>query len=598
MPGMGGGGLSTGNPVIVDAFHRLVFHQFLVVLALCLAGSLAWLLLSSSGGPRRLVALETRPRMFLRNFFGVLWIIDGLLQYQPQMPLGFASGVLRGGAESSPPWVRNLVDAAASIWDRQPIVVATAVIWIQVGLGLWLLLARRGRASQLAGAASALWSLVVWVVSGFGAVFASGASLIIGQPGASILYGAAGVLLAVPLSWWHREKLEILARRVLGAFLLAMSLLQAFPGRGMWSGISADGRVTNPIALMAQAMASVKQPALTAWAVRSFGDLTAHAPIFVNGFFVLAFGLTGALLFSTSPTRLRSARLVGVVASLVAWIFVENLGLFGGLSTDPNTMVPLVGLLLSLTMPAATAAEARNSVVEVEVESPDEPGPQVAGGGFPRLALLVPSVVAVSIIALGVIPMTTAWATSTTDPLLAETLNEPPQSVNFASLPFTLHDDHGRPFTQRSFRGHVMVLTFLDPVCINECPEIASEFAVTSELLGNDAAAVDFVAVAANPTYTSSAVLRAFNRQQHLDSVANWHFLTGPLTELERMWAYYAASTSNAPGGSMAIHSDLTYVISPTGRVRTIVNATPGDTGVLHDSFSELLARLIRPHLP
>ncbi|MEI7479627.1 MAG: hypothetical protein WCK25_04870, partial [Actinomycetes bacterium] len=154
MPGMGGGGLSTGNPVILDAFHRLVFHQFLVVLALCLAGSLAWLLLSSSGGLSKALVVEPKARKILRTFFGLLWILDGVLQYQPQMPLGFADGVLRGGAESSPLWVRNLVDSAASIWDRQPIVLATAVIWVQIGLGLWLLVARRGVASRIAGAAS------------------------------------------------------------------------------------------------------------------------------------------------------------------------------------------------------------------------------------------------------------------------------------------------------------------------------------------------------------------------------------------------------------------------------------------------------------
>jgi cytochrome oxidase Cu insertion factor (SCO1/SenC/PrrC family) len=595
---MGGGGLSTGNPVIIDAFHRLVFHQFLVVLALCLAGSLAWLLLSSSGSPLRIPTFEARPRMFLRNFFGLLWIVDGLLQYQPQMPLGFAGGVLRAGAESSPLWVQNLVESAASIWDRQPIVLAVAVIWVQIGLGVWLLVARRGVASQLAGVASVVWALVIWLVSGFGGILAAGASLVIGQPGASILYAGVGVLLAVPLSWWQRESSLVVARRVLGGFLVAMSAFQAFPGRGMWTGTDGQGEATNPIALMAAEMASVKQPAATTWAVRSFGDLTTHAPLLVNGFFVFAFGLTGVLLFSSSPKRLRTARYLGGAATVIAWVFVENLGLFGGLSTDPNTMVPLFGLLLALTM------RAKGSPVEEQVASEDASDrgangePLVANRGLPRLALLVSSVVAVSIIALGVVPMTAAWANGSTDPLLAETLNEPPAPVNFASLAFHLHDDQGRPFTQASFRGHVMVLTFLDPVCINECLEIASEFAVTNELLGASSTQVDFVAVAANPTYNSATILRAFNRQQHLESQANWHFLTGKLSELERMWAYYAASTTNAPGGSMAIHSDLTYVINPEGRVRVIVNATPGETGILHDSFSELLARLIRPHLP
>jgi hypothetical protein len=347
---MGGGGLSTGNPVILDAFHRLVFHQFLVVLALCLAGSLAWLLLSSSGGALKDRFVEPKARKVLRTFFGLLWIVDGVLQYQPQMPLGFADGVLRGGAESSPLWVRNLVDAAASIWDRQPIVLATAVIWVQIGIGIWLLVARRGVASRLAGVASVIWALFIWVVSGFGGILAAGASLVIGQPGASIVYAGAGVLLALPLAAWQQGRLVATARRVLGVFLIAMSVLQAFPGRGMWSGFDRNGEVVNPISLMAAEMASVKQPALTSWAARSFGDLTAHAPLLVNGLFVVGFGATGILLFSAREQRLRQARLLGCVTAVIAWVFVENLGLFGGLSTDPNTMVPLFGLLVALTM--------------------------------------------------------------------------------------------------------------------------------------------------------------------------------------------------------------------------------------------------------
>jgi cytochrome oxidase Cu insertion factor (SCO1/SenC/PrrC family) len=574
----------------------LVFHQLLVVLALFLAGSLAWLLLSSSGGLSKSLSAEPKARKILRTFFGLLWILDGVLQYQPQMPLGFADGVLRGGAESSPLWVRNLVDSAASIWDRQPIVLATAVIWVQIGLGLWLLVARRGVASRLAGAASVIWALVIWVVSGFGGILAAGASLVIGQPGASIFYAGAGVLLALPLAAWQQGRLLVVARRVLGGFLLAMSVLQAFPGRGMWSGFD-HGEVVNPISLMAADMASVKQPALSEWVVRSFGDLTAHAPLLVNGFFVLAFGATGILLFSSSERRLRQARVIGSITAAIAWVFVENLGLFGGLSTDPNTMVPLFGLLIALTVPATTPIKTEIEEA-VDVPADAEEGVAVPQKSSPRLAMAVSSVVAVSIIALGVVPMTTAWASGVADPLLAQTLNEPPQAVNFAPLPFNLHDEHNQTFTLDSFRGKVVVLTFLDPVCLNECPEIASEFAVTSELLGRNANKVEFVAVVANPTYTSNAVVRAFNRQQHLETQANWHFLTGPVSELERLWAYYAVETSNPPGGSMSIHSDLTYVIDGNGKVRTIINATPGDTGVLHDSFSELLARLIRAQLP
>ena len=122
--------------------------------------------------------------------------------------------------------------------------------------------------------------------------------------------------------------------------------------------------------------------------------------------------------------------------------------------------------------------------------------------------------------------------------------------------------------------------------------------AVTSSLLGSDASKVALVAVLANPTYTSLDAVRAFNRHLGLSSRKNWYFLTGPLPELERVWAYYNAGTVNVAGGAMTMHNDLTYVFDAKGRVQIILNSTPGGTGVLHDSYSALLARELRTVLP
>ena len=42
-------------------------------------------------------------------------------------------------------------------------------------------------------------------------------------------------------------------------------------------------------------------------------------------------------------------------------------------------------------------------------------------------------------------------------------------------------------------------MTFLDPVCTTDCPVIAQEFRMASQMLGPSAVKVRFVAIAANP---------------------------------------------------------------------------------------------------
>ena len=80
----------------------------------------------------------------------MLWILDGLLQAQPAMPLGLATNVTQPSADGAPGWVRGLVDFAAKGWTYHPVSAAAAAVWIQVGIGCWMVAARRGRWSQLA----------------------------------------------------------------------------------------------------------------------------------------------------------------------------------------------------------------------------------------------------------------------------------------------------------------------------------------------------------------------------------------------------------------------------------------------------------------
>src|SRR6266480_49695 len=79
-----------------------------------------------------------------------------------------------------------------------------AAVWIQVGIGIWMLAAPRGGWSRLAGLASVGWGLVVWVFGeAFGGVFAPGLTWLFGAPGAAATYVVAGALIALPERMWR-----------------------------------------------------------------------------------------------------------------------------------------------------------------------------------------------------------------------------------------------------------------------------------------------------------------------------------------------------------------------------------------------------------
>ena len=47
-----------------------------------------------------------------------------------------------------------------------------------------------------------------------------------------------------------------------------------------------------------------------------------------------------------------------------------------------------------------------------------------------------------------------------------------------------------------------MLLTFLDPVCVSDCPLVAQQFRAADQLLGSKARNVALVAIVANPDCT------------------------------------------------------------------------------------------------
>jgi cytochrome oxidase Cu insertion factor (SCO1/SenC/PrrC family) len=657
-------GLSPGDPTLVAAFRSAILHQGAIALILVVFLWLVWATArtwpftapgvrpkTGSTGAARVQwtsaltgAGEARGRWLLRIGFGALWILDGILQAQPKMAAGLPALVIQPTAASSPVWVQHLVNWGATIWSYHPIQAGAASVWIQVGIGGWLVSAARGPWSRLAGLASVGWGLIVWVFGeSFGGIFAPGLSWLTGAPGGVLIYVVAGALIALPEGTWRSPRLGRLLLAGVGIFFIGMAVLQAWPGRGYWQG-TVHGQ-PGSLTAMVQSMVSTSQPHFLSALLARFGSFVASDGFAVNLVVVIVLAALGAAFLTGRPRLVRYAMWSGIVFCVAVWVLVQDLGFFGGVGTDPNSMIPLVLLFsagyLALT-PAPQEALAAEAASQGSVESEAGEGigandaigadgviatEGVVGagergrsegsrgpggpGGWGRFrpralsgmvagasAQSVAAVTAVAVVLLGAAPMASAAVNRTADPILALAIEGGSTSLDLPAPGFQLTDQDGRTVTLASLRGKVVLMTFLDPVCTTDCPIIAQEFKQTGELLGAQDAHVVLVAVVANPTYRSTTFTQAFDQQEGLASVPNWLYLTGSVSQLGRVWQQYGVSVADLPAGAMAAHEDLTVIIDPSGHIREDVGADPGPaTTSTQSSYSVLLSQYARQAL-
>ena len=387
-----------------------------------------------------------------------------------------------------------------------------------------------------------------------------------------------------------------------------MAVLQAWPGRGFWQG-TLHGR-PGTLTGMVRAMASTPQPTLIAGWVRGFASFTATNGFAVNLFAVIALAATGAGLVTVAagrgPAWLGRVTLIATIALCLAdWVLIEDFGFFGGLGTDPNSMIPIILLvgagylaLAPAPAPAAEPAETAEPAAAGRRSSRRRPRGGWTGGP-PELARAfgaastraVLAAWAVAMIILGAAPMALAQASPNASPILAQAIDGDSAPLNYAAPAFALTDQDGRQVSLASLRGKVVLLTFLDPVCTSDCPLIAQEFRQADQVLGAKSRGVELVAIVANPLYHSVAYTRAFDTQERLAGLPNWLYLTGSLAQLQQTWKNYAIAAEITPGGGMILHNDVAYVIDASGRTRTELDLDPGPgTASTKSSFAVELA--------
>ena len=601
MPGMGRS-LQAGNSVIVSAFHAALFHQLLVVLLVGAVCAIGWNVvrsiqyrrlktegLSSFPSKPELSTPEPVARRILRIGFGCLWILDGLLQIQSSMPLGLPSNVLQPAAAGSPGWVQHLVNSGANIWIDHPIQAAAASVWIQLGLGLWLIVAPRGRWSRLAGLASAAWGLIVWGFGeAFGGIFAPGLTWLFGAPGAVLLYCVAGVLIALPERFFHSPRLGRAVLALGGVFLIGMAVLQAWPGRGYWQGRGGT------LSAMVQTMAQTPQPHVFSSWLSSFGSFDAAHGWGVNLFVVLALVAIGGLLLSGR----RRFVFIGLVAlgvlCLADWVLVEDLGFLGGTGTDPNSMLPMF-----LLFTGAYAASFRVPVA-TEVQVPSEAGtvaadplvePRHAGGRG----------------ALSRRPRRPGrrrhrhcpdgdgchQQERRPDPERGTRRHaqrpEPPGSCLHADRPARPRGQPRQPAGSRAGADlprpglHVGLPAHRPGVPPDRPAAWAARPATSTSSRSSPTRSTDRL------SFTNQ-----FDSQEGLDAGVQLVLPDRFAARLQHVWNSYGILVDTVANGAMIAHSDLAFVINSQGRERDALIDDPGPTQTFASSFSSLLLSRIQ----
>src|SRR5579884_52882 len=120
---------------------------------------------------------------FLRRALGLLWLIDGLFQLQPQMfTLKLVNSIMVPATMSQPGPLADNLSWIALLVAQHVILVNSLIAGVQIALGILLL---SGRWIKVAVIASIVWALLVWYAGeGAGMLLTGQASVLTGAPGA------------------------------------------------------------------------------------------------------------------------------------------------------------------------------------------------------------------------------------------------------------------------------------------------------------------------------------------------------------------------------------------------------------------------------
>lgn len=182
---------------------------------------------------------------------------------------------------------------------------------------------------------------------------------------------------------------------------------------------------------------------------------------------------------------------------------------------------------------------------------------------------------------------------SSTDSLATNPYLDPGTPLSGQTAPgFTLSDESGRPISLSAYRGKVVFLDFNDSECTTVCPLTTTAMRDAQRMLGPAGAQIQLLGVDANPKATSIADVLSYSQLHGM--LGRWHFLTGSLPQLKRVWSDYHVEADIQHG--LIEHTPALYVIDPQGRLRRVYVTQQSYSAV--GQFGQLLAEEASSLLP
>ena len=292
------------------------------------------------GTEPRTAAARPDVRRALQLGLAAIWLLDGVLQYQPFMYTKAFGQMLAGTAAGNPSAIARPINWDATLVEHHLVLINTIFATLQLLLGLGIAFRPTLR---WALAASIAWSIGVWWFGeGLGGILNGVASPLNGAPGAVIIYALIAVLL------WPAD-------RDLSAPFVAARAVGAHVARALWLvlwlslayfALTPDNRAPQALNGMIAGMES-GQPGWLSAIDRGAASLVANQGLAASIALAVALAVIAVGVFLPTPVA-KAALVLAIVVSLVIWVVGEGFGMIlAGGATDPNSGPLLVLLALA-----------------------------------------------------------------------------------------------------------------------------------------------------------------------------------------------------------------------------------------------------------
>lgn len=285
----------------------------------------------------------------LRQILGVLWIIDALLQLQPQMfTMNMVNGVMVANVNGQPAPIAASLNWIIVMTTQYLTQANWSIAIIQVIIGVGLLIGWRVKWFY---ALSIIWALLVWYGGeGLSLLLTGQASALIGAPGSVLFYALLAIALW-PRSTTGSDKAESNSEPQQQRTLLSRGALRWFLA-GFWllAGLLQLQPFWWQPEQISQSIASMTSPGTLSGVIidptlRWLMTITSGIEGPLNLALIVVFVALGLGIALAKIEHIRPWLVASIVVSLILWWFAQSLGMIlTGMSTDPNS-APLVILL-------------------------------------------------------------------------------------------------------------------------------------------------------------------------------------------------------------------------------------------------------------